>query len=387
MDAFAFLPDATFGRGAATAVARRGAVRAGPRTSVGRVAPPTDGFGFLDDEWAAFGMASGGMSPARRRATPATQKSECGCGGGCGGKTTGLSFLDSGSSQVPADVWNNTEAQGKCGCGGQCMPGSGCGCAACASPARGTRGSAQSIIAYRARGPYDSGGSPTSGPKCPGCLSFSTGTAPFECKIVYNTNPTEVVRETCDGDCPERGQCPTGTAACPLGLNVRGRTRRIAGVSAHSCVGLSGNRQQCTATVFGYYDCWSVCCYSDMNGGGGGGGGGPRNIACYRDECEHRLEGDWITTSVFGYGSAAGETETRCKERLGELCDERRKECPPRLADPFCGAFGRMIYAKTDPQVTPPQFDTNEEGNMVHTVRCGMFCIAFCCYPALGRVH
>lgn len=132
MDGFDFLPDATFGRGAATALARPGAERAAPRTSFGRVAPPTDGFGFLDDGWAAFGMASGAMSPLRISARPATgTKSGCGCGGGCGGETNGLGFLDSGSSQVPADVWDNTEAHGKCGCGGQCMPGSGCGCPGC----------------------------------------------------------------------------------------------------------------------------------------------------------------------------------------------------------------------------------------------------------------
>ena len=97
----------------------------------GGVAPsraPADGFGFLDAGRAAVGGVRGQISSMRGRAMSTTKKSGCGCGGGCGGKTNGLGFLDSGSSQVAADVWDNTEGAVKCGCGRPCMPGSGCGC-------------------------------------------------------------------------------------------------------------------------------------------------------------------------------------------------------------------------------------------------------------------
>lgn len=100
----------------------------------GGVAPsraPADGFGFLDDGRAAVGKVRGQISSMRSRAMSTTKKSGCGCGGGCGGKTNGLGFLDSGSSQVPADVWANMEAAGKCGCGGQRTPGRSCECGGC----------------------------------------------------------------------------------------------------------------------------------------------------------------------------------------------------------------------------------------------------------------
>lgn len=93
---------------------------------------PTHGFWFLDDRGAVFRAVPGRMSQMRSPAMFAPRtKSRCGCGGGCGGNTTGLEFLDGDSSQVPADVLANMEAGGECGCGGQRVRGIGSRCRSC----------------------------------------------------------------------------------------------------------------------------------------------------------------------------------------------------------------------------------------------------------------
>ncbi len=131
MNSLDFPSDAVFGE----PVLAAGGVPAFDR--VGRMSAASDGFGFLDGGWEGFGLVSRGTRSLGGRAGVVTQtKAGCGCGGGCGGKANGLAFLDSGSSEVPADAWANMEGAGKCGCGGQCMPGSACGCAGCGHGAK-----------------------------------------------------------------------------------------------------------------------------------------------------------------------------------------------------------------------------------------------------------